>query len=1146
MTSGPPAIHQFHAGSADGDGVTNSMFFTQRLLRELGFESEIFCEHVDPALTHRLRPMAEFPDRPGDVLLLHHSTGHEHGAWVQGMQSRPVLLYHNITPPELMPQQSAADRHYAELGRRQLREWRDRVAGAIAVSPYNARELHEAGYEDVRVLPLLVDLDHIQRSETDAAHVRARRDSGCYHLLFVGRIMPHKAQDVVVRAFARLRGMLDRPAKLVLTGHIGVPEYAEQLRQLAAELGVADALEITGPVPHERLIAEYQACDAFCCMSAHEGFGMPLVEAMAFDQPVVAYAAGNVPDTLGEGGLLVTERDPERVAGALKLLAEAPELRRRVIRAQRGNLVRYERASLLTGLRQLLDDLGVPSPRGAAAAQAAERRRLDIRVEGPFDSSYSLAIVNRELAKGLSRSGAEVGLHATEGGGDYAPDPGFLARDTEAAALAEATNSAEQADVVLRNCFPPRTDAMPGPTKGVGNYAWEETGFPAERAAAFNRELNIVTVTSHHVAKVLTDNGVRTPIAVVGNGVDHLTALTPTPPDTAPAKASYRFLHVSSCFPRKGVDVLLEAWARAFTRADDVALVIKTFANPHNDIHERIADLARRAPDHAEIAVIEDDLDDAGLAGLYQACDAFVAPARAEGFGLPMAEAALFGLPVITTDFSGQRDFCTADTAWLVDYRFEPAQSHLGLAASLWAEPDAADLADKLREVRDASPDTLRERTEAARDFVECRYTWDAVAARTQAALGALDELPAVELPPKTAWVTSWNTRCGIAAYAKYLACRFAAGELTVFASRTNEPTEGDGDNVVRCWDQGWHDDLEELYGALRRAGAEAAVFQFNFGFFDVTAFGRLLTRLQGDGIATYVVFHSTVDVDKPDLKASLRQIPGALTGCTRLLVHGVDDVNRLKDFGHVDNVTLFPHGVARPPAVHGAALRARFGLGDGPILASFGFLLPHKGLRELVAAFETLRDARPGLQLLMLNSLFPVGDSEQERDALRARIRESRHAEAITLVTDFLPDETAIGLLSLAEAVVYPYQHTQESASGAVRFGLASGQPVAVSPLPIFDDVAEATWRLPGTAPAAIAEGLARLLDTAGEREELRKRQADWLAARYWDVLSERLWNILMAHHRDWRTDWLGLEGPALDENIGPVIDNPFREAAQ
>ena len=1116
-----PAVHQFHAGSAHGDGITNAMLFTRRLLHELGVPSEIFAAAVDPALAGAVHPIADYPDHEDDVLLVHHSMGHHYGRWLTRLKSRKVLVYHNITPQELLPEIGDIRRD-ARRGREQVRAWRDMFDAAVAVSPDNARDLHELGYSDVRVLPLLVDLMQCTEGRPDAATLDARRRSPAFHVLFVGRLVPHKRPDLLIQMLADLRPMLDRPARLVLPGRPVYADYTRTLHTLAETHGVADAVEIPGAVSAERLAAEYQGCDALCCLSAHEGFGMPLIEAMAADMPVVAAASGAIPDTMGEGGLLLDEAQPATAAGTLAVLAQDPNLRRRVIQGQRRNLARFEPARLRRDLRDLLNELGVGCREPEDAGRATPSGPLDVRVEGPFDTSYSLAIVNRELAKALDRAGCRVGLHATEGGGDYPPDPGFLRADPEAARLEAANREQPQADVVLRNCFPPRTDAMAAPTAVIANYAWEESGFPRERAAAFSRDLNLITVTSRYVAKVLANNGVQTPIAVVGNGVDHLRRVPPRRPGDDLGNAGFTFLHVSSCFPRKGVDALLDAWARAFGPGDDVALVIKTFPNPHNDIEAQLAELRRRHPAHAPVVLINRDLPEAELAGLYAVADAFVAPSRGEGFGLPMAEAALFDLPVITTAHGGQRDICTPETAWLVAYRFERARTHLGLSDSVWAEPDPDDLVRRLRAVRDADAETRRRAAAKLRRRVTATFTWDAVAARTRAALGALDDLPCPDLPPRIAWVTTWNTRCGIAAYAGYLACRLPRERLTVLASRSTERLGTDAENVVRCWDAGWHDDLAGLERAIRDSGAGAAVIQFNFGLFDLQAFGRLLRRLHAAGVRTYVVLHATADVDKPDARMSLSEIPDALAGCTRLLVHGIADLNRLKDLGHVDNVALFPHGVGRAPEVDPAAVRAQHGLGDGPILASFGFLLPHKGHRELVAAFEALRDERPDLQLVMCHALYPNTPSFEARDALQARIAQSRHAEAITLITDYLPDETALGLLGLAEAVVFPYQDTQESASGAVRFGMASGRPVATTPLPIFDDVADASYRLPGTSPDAIADGLAQLLDDGDLRARLATAQATWLDARRWEHLSERLWRMLIADARPWRTDWL------------------------
>jgi glycosyltransferase involved in cell wall biosynthesis len=571
--------------------------------------------------------------------------------------------------------------------------------------------------------------------------------------------------------------------------------------------------------------------------------------------------------------------------------------------------------------------------------------------------------------------------------------------------------------------------------------------------------------------------------------------------------------------------------------------VIKTFPNVHNTVARDAAKLAETHPHHAPVRVIDRDMRDGELAGIYEAADALVAPSRGEGFGMPVAEAALFDLPVIATAHGGHMDILSAGTAWLVDYRFAPAETHLNLPDSVWADPDVADLGRQLAAVRAADGDTLAAATGALRRRVETAFTWDAVATRTRRAMADLDGLPVPDLPPHVAWVTSWNTRCGIADYARHLACRLPAESMTVLANHTDHPLGPDDANVVRCWHQGWADDLVTLESEIRRRGVEAVVLQFNFGFYHVRAFGRLLERLQADGIQTYVFLHSTADVNKPDARFSLGEIPDALAGATRLFVHSIADLNRLKAFGHVANVALFPHGVrAAPPAEARADPRQRYGLGDGRILASFGFLLPNKGLPELVDAFERLRDDHPDLQLLLLNALYPVPASDEAHAQLAARIRASRHADAIALVTDFLAEDTALGLLAQADAIVFPYQQTQESASGAVHFGLASGRPVATTPLAIFDDVAAATYRLPGTDPADIARGLADLLADRDSLDGLAAKQAAWLDGRQWEVLSERLWNILIAEARAWPAR-AGATTTASDRSDGGA---PVAEAAQ
>lgn len=1104
MTFRPRAIHQFHPGSAFGDGVTNGMLFARTLLRELGFASEIYCADVAPELAAELRPMERFEDSPDQVLFLHHSLGHDHEAWVNGLRSRLALVYHNITPAEFFPPGSTL-RHYAELGRRQLKEWRPRFAGAIGDSPYNTRELLEAGYAGARTLPLLLDLDRLRAAPWDAA--LAARLAGAFNMVFVGRIADNKCQHDLIAIFNHLRRMLDRPARLLLVGGVTAPDYAARLERMCADRGLAGSVEMAGKVSEAELHGIYRAADVFVCMSEHEGFGMPLIEAMVHDVPVLAHDSSNVGETLGESGLLFRDKNHRAIAATIKVLAEEPELRRRIVRSQRRNLHRFERPLLMGRLVAFLRAIGVNVDQAPAETAPASAYW---RMEGPFDSSYSLAIVNRELARSLERQGMEMALHALDGPGGYSPDPAFLASDPEARRMWERAARGGDAEVVMRNLYPPRVEAMRGQTRVLANYAWEETGFPGEYVAAFNRTLNLITVTSHYVAKILADNGVRVPVAVVGNGVDHLMSVKPKRFRGSLGPDGFRFLHISSCFPRKGVDALLAAWGEAFSADDKATLVIKTFPNPHNDIERQLADLRVRHPGHAPVVLVNEDIPEAELADLYLRCDAFVAPSRAEGFGLPLAEAILFERPVVTTAFGGQTDFCDADTAWLVDFDFAYARTHLGVFDSAWAEPVVADLVRNLRAVFEAPADERQRRVRAAKARLLSSLGWETVARRTVAAVAALDERPAPTDLPRVALVTTWNTRCGIAAYAKALATDIPASRLLVMANRTDERIAADEDNVERCWTSGWDDPLDRLYDSIKAARVDAAVIQFNFGFFDIHAFGRLIRRLAADGVEVFVFFHSTADVVKPERRISLADIGDSLKDARRLFVHGIADLNRLKSVGLIDNVALFPHGVAR------SETRPAPGSG-GKMIASFGYMLPHKGLRQLVEAFFLMREQDPDLRLLMLNALYPVPESQAECAEVERLIAASPHREAVELIVDYLPERRAQELLAGAGVVVFPYQSTQESSSAAVRFGLASGRPVACTPLPIFDDVAGVVHRLPGIRPREIADGLAGLLADDPHRQALAARQADWLAAHDWPVVSRRLWNTIR-HFTDMR----------------------------
>ncbi|HLG92580.1 MAG TPA: glycosyltransferase family 4 protein [Acidimicrobiales bacterium] len=329
------AIHQFIPSLASRDAIGSHTFQVQDLLRQMGFESEIFAGDVEPGLAKRCLPYREFPKhrRAGECWLLYQaSIG---SPMVDFLMERPepkLMNFHNITPAELVEGWEPGLVDEVNLGRLQLVRLAPVVVQAIAVSAYNRRELEEVGYARTAVAPLLVDLDAFDRAVDRAtlARLLAEKEAGGPDLLFVGRITPHKAQHDLVKALAAYRRLYHPGARLRLVGGEGSRSYRRALGQFVGELGLEEAVDFAGSVTAGQLAAYYRAADAFVCASDHEGFCVPLLEAMHHRLPVVAYGAAAVPDTVGGAGLVLADKSPLSVASAVHRVVSDPALRARL------------------------------------------------------------------------------------------------------------------------------------------------------------------------------------------------------------------------------------------------------------------------------------------------------------------------------------------------------------------------------------------------------------------------------------------------------------------------------------------------------------------------------------------------------------------------------------------------------------------------------------------------------------------------------------------------------------------------------------------------------------------------------------------------------------------------------------------------
>lgn len=1080
-------VFQFHSGSHPRDAVTNSMLLIAREFGRLGLGGAIMAEHVHPELEGRLEPFDAARMTPDDLLLVHHSMRNGILDDVLAAPCRKLLVYHNITKPAFFapddPMRAAAIEGY-----RQLWALRDAVAGAVCVSAFNARALVERGFGNVETICLLSDFEALP---SRASLGRPwHHDDDVFHILFVGRICPNKGQHHLIRALPELQQALGREVRLTLCGHAEHGgAYLARLRQLMARLGVERNVVFAGSVPDEMLYGYYREADAYVSYSQHEGFGVPLIEAMAFGTPVFAYGCTAIPETLGGAGHVLHSHDPAELAQAMLRVFATRPARRAFVRAQRA---RVRALSIRQGFPRLCDFIegtfGVTLPardaRGDAAGPGPARQLV---CEGPMDGSYSLSQVNRALAMAMRDSGAmSVTAIPREGTDAYRFDATELDRRPELAAILHGGIDLSRPGVGLRNMYPPRVRGHVADLRLHYLY-WEESRLPAPLVRQINTQLDGIVAPTRYCEKVCRDSGVMVPIRTVGSGM--VRRMTAQPP--AAGDGPFVFLHVSSGLKRKGVEELLHAYARAFTAGDDVLLLIKTHDNPSNVIPGLVADLIAQSPNAPRVLVDTATLDDAAMDGLFRLADAVVLPTRGEGFNLPAAEALAAGRPLLVTDTGAHRDFCDAENAILLRSRFAYSDSHLAEKGSYWAVVDIDDLAGKMRALRDG-----RLRPAARLDYGA--EDWKVVAENIASFVDELETEKPVKDRIRLASVSTYNTRCGIAAYAEGLLREFPDTLYEIEHWATREEAQAghlETDRVRRLWTP-LAGDFRALCERAVDEGFDAVLVQFNFGFFELDDLFAGLAHLRAHGVLAYVEFHKTADAAIGDRPVSLAGHGAELAAIDRIFVHGVGDVNYLRDLGVHDNVTLIPLYIPRMPRLSRDALRSVLGLPqNAPVVATNGFLLPNKGVPELIGAFAGLINDFPDAHLVLATALFPAPESAALSDTCADLIALYGLEGRVSLFTEFLGHEQIHMLLSAADLIVYPYGFSRESASASVRQGLAAGRPVLGTDTPIFASVGDAIDRAGDNRPETLLPHMRDILRDP-ERQQAMRARAEGVAA--------------------------------------------------
>ena len=1066
-----------------GDGIGNDIQKKHQIFKRLGYESRIYAVHVDIRLKDIAEHISQLHAEPGDILMLHYSGFCTMLKEVDSVKCTKVLVYHNITPPEFFD--DGPVKEHCRMGLVQLTELSGKFDFYVGDSEYNVNCLKSMGVTSKgKALPIVVEFP-------EAAGIRAQKKPGAETLfLFVGRIVQNKKIEDIIAVFDWYYCNIDKNSRLLIPGNTGAAEsYTAMLRSLIASLPSKNNIELMGKVPDEKLRNIFLSADMYLSMSEHEGFGIPLLEAMNYGIPVLAYDTAAVGETMGSSGILVKTKEPSAVAKIAYEVLKDKQALEEIIAAQRENIERFsmERIQKLTA--QMIDVWTGKRQETEQKPTVNKIRYSSVQMQGPFETSYSLAIVNRKLIEAIDHAGfADASIHCMEGGGDYEPELKNLADKPQAKALWEKGKGVDFPDVGIRQMYPPT--GQPTTAKySFQAFGWEEDRIPQKYIKDFNETLCGIGTMSEFVTRSLLDSGLKIPVKTMGLGVElpqNFEQIQSFPLNT---KKGTVFLHISSCFPRKGVDVLLKAYFETFTAEDDVCLVIKTFPNPHNRTEEQLSVLRKKYGEGSpEVILLNYDMPEEELFSLYKAASCYVHSARGEGFGLPVAEAMLCRLPVIACNNTGLADFTTEDTALVFGYTMQPAHSHL-TENSNWAEPDIDGLKKRLRDFAFARETLdIEKKVENAFKLISTKYTWDAVALRWKAFLDeTIENVPRV----KAAMVTTWNTKCGIAEFTRMqMRATDHLAEYSVFPDRTQSILHDDESYVFpRTWTQ-FDKGVDGLISELKASDSEVVELQYNFAFYSVISLGRIIEALYKTK-PVVVHLHSAKYFDDHINKSNEKFIKKAYNKAAAFIVHQAEDINYLIKHGVKRSlIRVIPLGQLTCPQEDKNRVRDCLGIQDKePVLASYGFLLPNKGVQKTIEAIALLKNQYPNILFIASCAMFGLDVSKEYYENCRNTVNELGLQDNVVMIPDYLEPEESFKLLHAADACVMVYDKTHESSSGAVRFCAAALRPILTTRQNIFKEFEEGTLQIEDNSPSEIAKGLTQLLKDSGLQRRLVER---------------------------------------------------------
>lgn len=348
-------VHQLMSNLDYGDAISNHAIEIRDILRSKGYTSHIYARYIHPKVKGECYFYTQHKKRSSgrNIAIFHHSIASEVSEYVKSLPDKKIMIYHNITPGHFFGPYNSHLTYLSTKGRNELKDFSSVPILALGDSEYNADELKGLGYPRVGVLPIIMKIRDLEK-EPEKKIINKYSDS-LTNIIFVGRVVPNKRFEDILKAFYFYQRFINVDSRLFLVGsYNNFENYYQALLDIAKRLQIKNVI-FTGHVTQPELIAYYKLSHIFLCMSEHEGFCVPLLEAMYFGIPVLAFSSSVVPETMGGAGIVFKEKRYEEVAELINFVISDDEMRKKIIEVQGKRLLDFDREKIANQLHTYIE-----------------------------------------------------------------------------------------------------------------------------------------------------------------------------------------------------------------------------------------------------------------------------------------------------------------------------------------------------------------------------------------------------------------------------------------------------------------------------------------------------------------------------------------------------------------------------------------------------------------------------------------------------------------------------------------------------------------------------------------------------------------------------------------------------------------------